>query len=242
MESYRTTLAIAALLGASAFITACGSTDELRSHDVDQSGDSTLNEVGNVPVHNAQMGGGDNGLTDPSTKFLDDQLLGTPDQVARMHGVQKISYAALGTMLSDLGVTTTATATAAAKKGATAPVSLTAGSLYTNGASALGAPIYASRVAEMLIPSTASLAKQFDIFMAAASEIVANASNSKRCAGVTLVTNNALTEDGISCLIGKPATAEHMQLAQDAVSAATDPTTGVQIAVATLLAGAHVSE
>ncbi len=110
------------------------------------------------------------------------------------------------------------------------------------GESALGGPIFLSRTPEMIVPSTAALAKEFDIFMAAAPEIIANIGNSTRCPGVVLVSNGELTEDGISCLIGKPALPDHVALAQQIVASASDPTTGQEIAVATLLAAAHISE
>jgi hypothetical protein len=189
-----------------------------------------------APSHMAEMvGSGQNGIPDPKTRTIEAAMLGTPDQVARMHGTQKIQYAMLGAFLSDLGVTMTATTTA---KGGTA----TAGTLYVNGASALGAPLFASRTPEMIVPSTAALAKEYDVFMAAAPEIIANLGSSTRCPGVTLISAGDLTQDGISCLIGKPATPDHVALAQAIVAGASSATIGQQIAVATLLAAAHISE
>ncbi len=119
-----------------------------------------------------------------------------------------------------------------------------AGDLYRNGGSALGMPVYANRVPEMTIPSTASLAKQFDIFTAAAPEILAGIGSSKRCPGVMLFdgTTNQFTQDGISCLIGKPARPEHLALANQILAESTTPQIGQQIAVATLLSAAHTSE
>ncbi|MBX4298639.1 hypothetical protein K4H04_23050, partial [Mycobacterium tuberculosis] len=68
-----------------------------------------------------------------------------------------------------------------------------AGALYKTAGQALGVANYANRVPEQIVPSTSSLAKEFDIFTAAAPEIVANIGNSKRCPGVMLVTNNQFT-------------------------------------------------
>jgi hypothetical protein len=188
-----------------------------------------------APSHMAQsVGSGQNGITDPKTATIQAAQLGTPDQVARMHGTQKIQYAMLGSFLTDLGVTMTPSNPAA--------TIATAGDLYVNGSSALGAPLYGSRTAEMIIPSTAALAKEYDVFMAAAAEIMTGVGSSTRCPAVVLITNGELTQDGISCIIGKPATADHVTLAQAIVAGSSDATTGQQIAIATLLAAAHISE
>lgn len=180
--------------------------------------------------HQAQPNTGENGVTDPIVKMQEDQSIGSPDVVARLHGAQKIPYSTLGTLLADLGVDMTSQTPGSAAE------------LYRDGFQALGAPIYPNRVPEMAIPSTSSLAKQYDIFVAAAPEILANFATSKRCTGVTLVANGQFTQDGISCLIGKPARPEHVTLANDLVAQAPDATTGQQIAIATLLEAAHTSE
>lgn len=183
----------------------------------------------NTAQHMAQSIGGDNGLTDPSVQAQDDQAVGSPEAVARLHATQKISYQSLGAMLSDLGVNISA------QDGA--------GGLYQNGGSALGMPIYANRVPEQIVPSTSSLAKQGDIFAAAAVEIIANiATTSTRCPGVALMDTTGFTADGVTCLLGKPAHPEHVMLANQLVSQASTPTTGQQIAIAALLSAAHTSE
>jgi len=104
--------------------------------------------------------------------------------------------------------------------------------------------VYPSRVAEMIIPSTSALAKEYDIFVAAASEILKdNLASSTRCPGVQLLdTTGNFTHDGISCILGKPAKPDHLTLVNQLVAAASDQATGQQIAVATLLAAAHTSE
>ncbi|HEY6461363.1 MAG TPA: hypothetical protein VIY73_14455, partial [Polyangiaceae bacterium] len=115
---------------------------------------------------------------------------------------------------------------------------------YAAGQSPLGVAVYASRTPEMITPSTSALAKEYDIFAAAAPEILAsNLAASKRCPGAQLVdSTGAFTADGLSCLMGKPAKPEHLTLANQLVSAASDKATGQQIAIATLLAAAHTSE
>jgi len=181
------------------------------------------------------VGSGENGITDPVVALTAQAALGTPDEVSRMHSTQKIQYKMLGAFLTDLGATMTAPAKA------TTPVT-TPGGLYTAGASALGAPIFSARTPEMIVPSTSALAKEFDVFMAAAPQIITNIGKSTRCPNVALVTNGELTVDGLSCLMGKPASADHVALANQIVASASDAATGQAIAVATILAAAHISE
>ena len=187
---------------------------------------------GNTWNHQAQSIGGDNGITDPATKQQDDQAIGPPEVVARLHGAQKVQYLTLSLILADLGVAMTSTTANSAAQ------------LYKSGQGPLGVAVYPSRVAEMIIPSTSALAKEYDIFMAAAPEILkSNLAASKRCPGVTLVdTTGNFTHDGISCLIGKPAKPDHLTLANQLVAQASDPVTGQELAIATLLAAAHTSE
>ena len=48
------------------------------------------------------------------------------------------------------------------------------------------------------------------------------------------------TKDGISCLIGKPATDEHVAIANDAITK--NPTDGAKLAIAALLSAAHTCQ
>jgi hypothetical protein len=206
--------------------------DSLTSHQEPWSQSSLAAGAGNTWNHQAQSVGGQNGITDPTQVVLDDQAIGTPDVVARLHGAQKLQYATLGAILADLGVDMTSTT----------PDS--AGDLYATGQGPLGVAVYSSRVPEMIIPSTSALAKEYDVFAAAATEILkSNLATSTRCPGTQLVdSTGAFTSDGISCLIGKPAKPDHLTLANQLVSQAPDTATGQQLAVATLLAAAHTSE
>jgi hypothetical protein len=223
------------------------STNSLEGPTVDYWATSQAATHQPAPSHMAQIvGSGVNGITDPQVKVVLDAQLGTPDQVARMHGTQKIQYAMLGSFLNDLGAAVSTTTTQGSEKkgggGTTTPTVPTAASLYSSGSTALGAPIYLSRTPEMVIPSTAALAKEYDIFMAAAPSILTGITNSTRCPGVALVTSGELTADGISCIMGKPALPDHVTLAQQIVASASDTTTGQEIAIATLMAAAHISE
>jgi hypothetical protein len=158
------------------------------------------------------------------------QQVGSAEVISRLHACGKIQYAAFGTMLSTRGVNV-ANNTANS-----------AGLLYRNGGASLGVANYQGRVPEATFHSTASMAKQMDILVAAATEMQANLGTSTGCQGVSLQTGGVFTKDGISCLIGKPAKDEHVALANQAVTSAPDQTTGIRIAIAALLNAAHTCE
>jgi hypothetical protein len=209
-----------------------GTTDSFSGRPQPFSNGSLAAGVEDTFNHQQQSIGGDNGVTDPIEKVQEDAVIGTPEVVSRLHAAQKIQYATLGTILADMGVATTSKTAGSA------------GALYTAGTGPLGVAVYSSRTPEMLVPSTSALAKEYDVFAAAATEVLkSNLATSKRCPGITLVdTTGAFTHDGISCLIGKPAKPEHLTLANQLVTSASDKATGQQIAIATLLAAAHTSE
>ena len=225
------------LAGLAAFGAACSDgangsllSPSLSGSSIATSPDSLAGGISNTHQHYNEAIGGDNGITDQQQRQADDNKAGSPEAVARMHGTQKVAYTSLGTLLADLGVNIQAQDPASA------------GALFRSGGSALGMPIYANRVPEQTSPSTSSLAKQFDIFTAAAPEIVANVAMSTRCPGVVLVESGMFTADGVTCLIGKPARPEHIALANQILSETTSPDIGTQIAVAALLSAAHTSE
>src|SRR5439155_11374617 len=107
---------------------------------------------------------------------------------------------------------------------------------------------YGGRVPEMIIPSTAALSKEFDILVAASIEIQAAAKagtlNMPACPSTQLIdTTGNFTKDGLSCLMGKPATADHISIANDAIAQAVSQSLtkdqGQQIAIAAILEAAH---
>ena len=64
-----------------------------------------------------------------------------------------------------------------------------------------------------------------------------------RCAGATLFNaSGACQAAGISCLIGVPATSEHLQFCNLTVTSSSDVVTGEKLAVAALLAAAYTCE
>jgi len=129
----------------------------------------------------------------------------------------------------------------------------TSGFLYFNGKDALGVPKLDSRQAEKDEHSTASAMKLMDIFVQGASEIVANIGDPVKAPACTLNGKNqpmfdakdgSCVEESVSCLIGQPASPDHMLLCNLIVGKAnvadqTDVTKKRNLAVAVLLSAAH---
>ena len=193
----------------------------------------------NTQNHQQDPNSGDNGLSDPNQVNSQNQAVGSPEVVARLHSCSKIKYAALGNILANRGVNMTNTSKTSAAM------------LYKGGASALGVANYPGRVPEMIIPSTAALSKQFDILTAAAQEIepqlVAGTLKPTACPTTTILdTTGNFTQDGLSCLMGKPATTDHLTIANSvaaqAVSQGLTKDQGLQIAIATILEAAQTCE
>ncbi len=152
-----------------------------------------------------------------------------------VHSCPKVRVATLGNVLTSIGVNVGN------------QTNLSAGELYRDGTTALGAANYANRIRENIAISTSGSSKEFDIFAAAADEVIANIPNLARCqvggVGVQLFdANNNCRADGITCLIGVPAQAAHVDLCNLTVQRASDAATGKRLAVAALLAAAYTCE
>ncbi len=193
-----------------------------------------------LPEGNAS-GGEDNTFDHPTTQVDVWELLdrlqreGPPKYTSRTHSCSKIRYATIGRILASRGVDLGAGGT------------VTAAGLYTSGAQALGAPNYGARVRENVEMTTAGASRLFDIFVAAAPEIIAGMPARTECqiggVGVELFgASNQCVADGISCLLGVPATASHIELCNLTVQRASDPELGKRMAVAVLAAAAHTCE
>jgi hypothetical protein len=129
----------------------------------------------------------------------------------------------------------------------------TAGYLYFSGKDALGVPKLDSRLSEKDEHSTASAMRLMDIFVQSAPQIIMNIGNSLKAPACTLNGKNrpmfdpsdgSCVEESVSCLIGQPATEDHMLLCNLIVQKAnpgdqTDLTKKRNIAVAVLLSAAH---
>ncbi len=162
------------------------------------------------------------------------------------HGCTKIRTAALGAILRSVGVAMDA------------GVPGSAAQLYVTGADALGLARYGERTREPLTGSTAGAEKRDDVFVLASIEIQRasklGAWTAPACPGTALFdAAHELTLDGASCLMGKPARAQHLAIAHELVAdviAAADPAEAPadardraeRIVVATLLSAAHGCE
>lgn len=168
---------------------------------------------------------------------------GPPSFTSHMHGCAKVRYATLGKLLASVGVNVNVEVDA----NAASDKNRSAGALYKTGAAALGAPNYGSRVRENLAITTSGASRLFDIFAAAAGEIIAALPNLARCQingiGPTLFDeHNACHAEGITCLIGTPGQPGHVELCNLTVARASSPEVGKRMAVAALMAAAYTCE
>jgi hypothetical protein len=227
------TIALSATLLA---VAGCGNgspTDQLALGNQISSYAGSVSTPGNTQQHHQEVNLGQHGVTDPTVVEKETLSVGSVEVEARLHSCTKITYAALGQMLTSRGLDMTSTT-----KGS-------AGYIYTTGTSALGLADYPARVPEMLLPTAATESKQMDIFVAASTAIPTTTAFAATtgCSGVTLLdTTGAFTSDGLSCLMGKPATAAHLTIANQILDEAPDPMTGIQLAISTLLEAAHTCE
>ena len=157
---------------------------------------------------------------------------GPPEFTAHVHSCPKVRVRTLGNVLASLGVNMSDA------------TPLSAADLYNSGANALGAPNFANRIRENVSITISGASREFDIFAAAAPEIITNLPNLARCqvagVGVELFdSNNQCRADGITCLLGEPAQATHLDLCNLSVTNASDVDTGKNIAVASILAAAN---
>jgi hypothetical protein len=128
-----------------------------------------------------------------------------------------------------------------------------AGFLYQTARDTMSVPKFDSRRQEKDGHTTSSAMRLFDIFMQAAPEIIQNISSPMLAPACTTSTGNptmfaadgSCVEEAVSCLIGTPATADHMLLCDMIVQKATDPADLKNkqiIAVAALLSAANTCE
>lgn len=172
---------------------------------------------------------------DPWTVLEREQREGPPRFASRMHSCPKMRVLTLGNVLASRGVNLAATD------------ELSAGKIYTSSTVALGAANYAARTRENVELGVATAAKLFDIYAQAAPEIIANMPTRLECqkAGVPAQlfdSTNRCVASGFSCLMGIPATAEHLAVCNETIKRAADIESGKRLAVALLAAAAHTCE
>ncbi|MCA9620208.1 MAG: hypothetical protein KC731_14400 [Myxococcales bacterium] len=199
----------------------------------DAQNSSTLGGEDNTFEHLPGLG---QDYKDPFEALKQREEEGPPEIRSRLHSCQKVQVRALRNMLEAFGVDMAAT-------GNPDP----AGELWDKGRDALGAANYGTRTPEALTWTNSGATKLQDIFVMAAGEIIAAMPNAAQCQveGQSIEMfdeNDQCNPDAVSCLIGKPATAEHVAICNAAVMAGTDIDAGKKLAVASLLAGAHTCE
>jgi hypothetical protein len=162
---------------------------------------------------------------------------GPPRFTSRVHSCPKIRVRTLANVLRSLGVDMN-------EAGA-----VSAAGLYNSGFNALGGPNYANRIRENINITTSAASREFDIFAAAAPQIIANLNTLERCkvngVGAELFdANNDVRVDGVTCLLGFPAQAAHIEFMNITVHSpdVTSIDAGKNIAVAALLAAAYTCE
>jgi hypothetical protein len=207
---------------------ACGGLDDAGPDDTGGNSGGTSGNEDTTYDH-------DNSGFDPFQLIDRLQQIGPPRYSSRVHSCPKVRYDTIGRVLTSLGVNV-GNAT-----------NLSAGQLYRSGSNALGAPNYPNRIRENLSITTSGASRLFDIFAAAADEVIANVPNLARCqvggVGAQLFdANNACRADGITCIIGMPATAAHIDFCNITVTNASSPDVGRRLAVAAMLAAAYTCE
>lgn len=213
-----------AILASSVLASAC--TDDLPPSDPLPQG-STGGGDGNTFDHDGTMTISPWDLLDRLTKE------GPPSFTSHMHSCPKVKYATLGNILTGVGINAANTA------------AVSAGDLYTKGDAALGAANYPNRIRENVAITTSGASREFDIFAAGAPEVMAafTAGSIARCPGAQLFNAaGACQPEGITCLLGTPATSEHVSFCNLTVNSASDQATGQKLAVAAILAAAYTCE
>jgi hypothetical protein len=124
---------------------------------------------------------------------------------------------------------------------------LSAADLYRTGQQSLGAPRFDARVREAAAVSTASAVKMFDILAQAAPEIIAAMPSLAACTVAGEPTRmfddkGNCTTRGFACLAGVMPTASELELCSLTAQKASTPERGQAMAVAVVLAAAHLCE
>lgn len=172
---------------------------------------------------------------DPFDILAEREQEGAPSLRTRLHSCQKLQIDAIRSLLSGLSVDLAATDPDSAAQ------------ILAHGEKTLGAADYDARAGESIVLTSAGAAKLFDVFAAAAPEIIANLETAPLCQvsgkGPTMFdAKGSCNADAITCLIGRPATPEHVAICSATAKQASSIDNGRVIAVATMLAAAHSCE
>jgi hypothetical protein len=183
------------------------------------------------PENVTGVGGHEPAPVDPWEVLERENREGPPRYTSRLHSCAKMRVQTIGNLLASRGV----------DLAATDPIS--AGQIYLASAAALGGASYADRARETLTLGVGIAARLFDLFLQAAPEIIANLASRPACPGVELFTAaGTCVADGVTCLIGVPATRAHLDVCDSTVARAPDLESGKRLAVAALASAAHICE
>jgi hypothetical protein len=192
-------------------------------------GESTTFDHSNDPGGAAPTSAGEQPAEPAQIKFV-----GSPEVTSRLHACGKLTVTSLGDLLTSRGLT----------GGGTRPAGALSGQaiyMQASTAPALGAANYNGRVPEAPFASTSAMAKMFDIFTMSSYDPIAANWTAPACPNVKVVgADGKFTKDGLTCLMGKPATDAHLAVANDAI--AKNPTDGAKIAITALLSAAHTCQ
>lgn len=230
-------IALALISVAALGLAACedGTSDSLTGSRGPQDPNSTAGTEDTTFDHNNAPGamapGAENG---PPTEPAQIRLVGAPEVQSRLHACGKLSIDSIDSILTTRGLTGQGQRPNGAASGR---------AIFDNAATkpALGAANYNGRAPEAPFASTSAMAKLFDIFAMSSYDVVAANWTAPAC-GTTKVlgADGKFTKDGLTCLMGKPATDAHVAVANDAI--AKNPTDGARIAIAAALSAAHTCQ
>jgi len=195
----------------------------------------------NTPAPGSTTGGEDNTFDHsndgPSVWDIIDRLSkeGPPRYTSKVHSCPKLRVENMKNVLRSVGVDIDAAA----------PAPDSAAGLYNSGKNAMGGPNFENRIRENIGITTSGASRAFDIYAAAAPEVITKLGTLARCGGGVALfdaTTNDCRADGITCLIGVPAQAAHLDFCNLTVRNATSVETGKRVAVAAMLAAANTCE
>lgn len=199
-----------------------------------------IDDGSNLPPPGTTTGGEDTTFDHDNNQIsvweLIDRLTreGPPSFTSRMHPCTRPRYQTLGNILRSVGIDTDST------------MMPSAGQLYRDGDSALGAPSYANRIRENIGITTSGASRLFDILVVGAPEIISAVPALERCriggVAVQLFNGPTCVADGITCLIGVPAQPAHVELCNLTIARASSLQNGQRLAVAALMAAAYTCE
>ncbi|UQA57985.1 hypothetical protein [Polyangium aurulentum] len=208
-------------------------------------GDPETSEDGDNNFHHP-MDPTQPGQQDPFEILKKRAAEGPPEVRTRLHSCSKLTYSSLGEFLVSRGVNLDAVAVAGQPP--------TAGQLYKSAATkdALGVANFDARMGEAYFYTISAATKLFDIFVQAAPEIIEKADEVEACkiSGTGYPVFNAegnCTYYGLSCIMGRPATDDDMELCNLMVSQAdgskpADLPNKRALTVAAFLAAAHTCQ